>query len=83
VPISAAPAPPAEHVYSSRRAERWTKRVRKREKGFYSRNQLPLYFELLKGIVIDVLPTDKALLLFTSQTTAASVSWFVSSLEEE
>lgn len=58
-------------------------RVRKREKGFCSCNQLPLYFELLKGIVIDVLPMDKALLLFTSQTTAASVSWFVSSLEEE
>jgi hypothetical protein len=58
-------------------------RVRKREKGFYSCNPLPLYFELLKGIVIHVLPMDKALLLFTSQTTAASVSWFVSSLEEE
>ncbi len=55
----------------------------KREKGFYSCNQLPLYFELLRGIVINVLPMDKGLLLFTSQTTAASVSWFVSSLEEE
>jgi hypothetical protein len=65
------------------RREMDKERVRKREKGFYSCNQLPLYFELMKGIVIGVLPTDKALLLFTSQTTAASVSSFVSSLEEE
>jgi hypothetical protein len=65
------------------RLETDKERVMKREKGFYSCNQLPLYFELLRGIVINVLPTDKGLLLFTSQTTAASVSWFVSSLEEE